>query len=179
MTADLALREAHVEDALGIAKVQVETWQSTYPGIVPDAYLTNLSAAVEAIGWARIIDREPEKSATYVVCRGAEPLGFVSLGPSRTEDLPFSGEIYALYVLPDWQNRGLGRALLGRAFVSLMQSNINSALVWVLERNPSRFFYAAFGGLVVASAEEVYAGAKLRKSAYAWHDLEAWRQSQS
>ena len=37
------LRRANINDAAAIAKVHVDTWKSTYKGIVPDDYLSSLS----------------------------------------------------------------------------------------------------------------------------------------
>ena len=35
----LIIREAQLKDAAGIAKVQVETWQTAYKGQMPESYL--------------------------------------------------------------------------------------------------------------------------------------------
>jgi hypothetical protein len=37
------IREARTEDIAGIAKVHVDTWQTTYAGIVPDEHLANMT----------------------------------------------------------------------------------------------------------------------------------------
>ncbi|WP_338030297.1 hypothetical protein [Fervidibacillus albus] len=39
----MMIRKAVVEDAFGIAKVQVDSWHTTYKGIVSDDYLQQLS----------------------------------------------------------------------------------------------------------------------------------------
>ena len=38
----MIIRLADVKDAKGIARVQVESWHTTYPGIVPKSYLDSL-----------------------------------------------------------------------------------------------------------------------------------------
>ena len=37
------IRKANIEDAMGIAKVHVDSWRTTYKGIVPEVFLENLS----------------------------------------------------------------------------------------------------------------------------------------
>lgn len=39
----MILREARLDDASAIARVHVDTWLSTYRGIVPEEYLSKLS----------------------------------------------------------------------------------------------------------------------------------------
>lgn len=35
----MKIRKAYLNDALGVAKVQVDSWKTTYKNIVPEAYL--------------------------------------------------------------------------------------------------------------------------------------------
>lgn len=35
----MEIRKANLNDALGVAKVQVDSWKTTYKNIVPDEYL--------------------------------------------------------------------------------------------------------------------------------------------
>ena len=44
----IAIRRARPVDAAAIAAVHVAAWRSTYPGILPDAFLANLSVPRQA-----------------------------------------------------------------------------------------------------------------------------------
>ncbi len=44
----IAIRPARPADAIAIAAVHVAAWRSTYPGILPDTYLANLSVSRQA-----------------------------------------------------------------------------------------------------------------------------------
>ncbi|HXM70612.1 MAG TPA: GNAT family N-acetyltransferase, partial [Thermoanaerobaculia bacterium] len=81
------------------------------------------------------------------------------------------GEVFTLYVAPDHQNRGVGSRLLEAAFQRLGEQAIHGVMLWVLARNPSRFFYEAMGGVAVASRKERLWGVVLRELAYGWPDL--------
>lgn len=39
----LSIREATAADAEAIAKIQIETWQNAYLGLIPNDYLAKLS----------------------------------------------------------------------------------------------------------------------------------------
>jgi GNAT superfamily N-acetyltransferase len=167
------IRPAHGEDALDLARIHVEAWQATYPGLLPDDYLSALSVSDEAIAWTRRLG-QPARDQVLVVELEGRVRGFALAGPARGRPFGIAGEIYALYVDIDWQNRGLGRALLGAALASLRDAGMGGALAWVLGGNPSRYFYEALGGRLLGERQERFAGALLPEVAYGWSDIAAW-----
>ncbi len=98
-------------------------------------------------------------------------MAYGSVGPVRPNGLPFSGEVYTLYVSPDHQGRGLGRRLLFAMLAQLQTQGLTSAMLWVLAANPARFFYHAMGGAVAAERRESHLGVTLDEIVYAWRDL--------
>ena len=107
------------------------------------------------------------------VAEGADAcvVGFANGGHARPTNLPYDGEGYTLYVLPEHQGAGNGRRLLGALLSALSAAGCRSALVWVLAENPSRFFYEAMGGTLIATREEPFHGVVLSECAYGWPDL--------
>jgi hypothetical protein len=47
----MIIRSARVEDAAAIAEVHVETWRTTYAGMLPDNFLLNLSEEKYEARW--------------------------------------------------------------------------------------------------------------------------------
>src|ERR1700756_3386192 len=64
------------------------------------------------------------------------------------------GEVYTLYVESDFQNRGLGRRLLDALFRQLHADGCDTAVLWMLAANPTRFFYEGMGGEIVGVRRE-------------------------
>ncbi|MGH6947606.1 MAG: GNAT family N-acetyltransferase [Kiloniellales bacterium] len=179
MSAGFALRLARIADAPAIARVHVETWRSAYAGLVPDTYLVGMTESERAQAWLQRLIK-PDKTAATVVAEVAprgvsQVVGFGDCGPARSPQVGCDGEVYALYVAPDWQGRGIGRALLERCFRELAKAGFDSAAVWVLSENPSRFFYEAMGGRRIAEDSRVFASKPLSETAYAWVGLGDWR----
>lgn len=164
------LRDARPADARAIARVHVEAWRSTYAGMLPDSYLAQLSVARHAGIWKKLL--MPHGDIVVVVEDDeAGIVGFGSAGPLReAERLPgaWSGEVYTLYLLTDWQGCGLGRALLNRLFERLRAQGLERVLLWVVAANPTRFFYEAMGGRIVARRCEPFAGVMLDELGYGW-----------
>lgn len=175
----MKVRAAARDDAAAIGHIHVATWRDTYAGLLPDSYLVEMSMTRQAAFWARGLSGDPTRREDVVLVveddRG-EVVGFVSGGKSRTRKEEkirrYDGEMYTLYVLPDHQGFGFGRALLGAGFDGLAERSFAAALVWVLSSNPSRFFYAAMGGTLVATRTEKFAGTEVEEVAYGWENLQ-------
>jgi len=165
-------RQAREGDAKRIADIYVETWRASYAGTVPDRVLIDMSVERQTIYWTRAI-----RQGSEIVCVAEDPqAGIVAVasgGPNRTRGGTHAGEVYTLYVQPDFQNQGVGERLLTCVFVELQARQMTSAIIWVLATNPSRFFYEAMGGKRVGEREEAMWGTKLREIAYGWSDLAA------
>jgi len=166
---EITIRLARPGDARGIARLDVETWRATYAGVLSTAYLVGLSERRREAGWRGVILREPRDVRVATDATGAI-LGFGSCGPNRV-DRSFSGEVFTLYVAPDWQNRGIGRRLLIALFRRLVAAGRRSAIVWVLRDNPSRFFYERLGARQVSRKRLAVGGAAVEAIAYGWEDL--------
>jgi hypothetical protein len=51
----MIIREAHSTDAFAIAQVQVDSWRTTYAGIVPTDYLATLSYEQQGQFWGHTV----------------------------------------------------------------------------------------------------------------------------
>ncbi len=165
------IRPARPGDAQAISRVYVETWRSTYAGILPDRVLVGLSQSRQALIWSRAIAKRGRAEFVAVAQDPAGGvIGFASSGAAAGGP-PGWGEVYTLYVLPDHQGQGVGRGLLSALFGEFVAHGIGSALIWVLAANPFRFFYEAMGGRRIAEREERLWGTRVREVAYGWPDL--------
>lgn len=168
------IRRARSSDAAAIAGVHVETWRTAYPGLVPSHVLARLSLPGQAQEWARQLARLRHAESILVAERpGTGVVGFGSCGAARVGRLAHDAEIYTLYVAPEQQNQGIGRALLLRLFAALASQGFGAAMVWVLAQNPSRFFYEAMGGRKIAEREERIWNTTLHQAAYGWNDIDS------
>ncbi len=166
------IRKASPGDAAVIAHIYTETWRDTYAGMIPDRVLLSMSDRRHSTQWARSLSGSREL-AMVAEDDGNGIIGFGSCGPVKEQKLGAAGEIYTLYVLPDFQGLGFGKRLLAALFQSLVDTGQDSALIWVLAPNPARFFYQAMGGTQVAVRAEPFHGADLDEMAFLWPNLAA------
>jgi GNAT superfamily N-acetyltransferase len=173
----MIVRDATHNDVPAIARVHVETWRTTYRGIIPDEYLANLSFDKRESGWHQILNDAAENSNfTYVAeDESGQIVGFANAGVERTGDLVYKGELNAIYILESHQRKGIGRYLVRAVVEKLGQAGIHSMLVWVLADNPACRFYAALGGQAVYEKEVEEGSATLIEVAYGWVSTASFR----
>jgi ribosomal protein S18 acetylase RimI-like enzyme len=165
----MKIRKAVLTDAKGIAKVHVESWKTTYSNIVPADYLNNLTYESREQIW---INNIPNGGVYVAENNEGEIVGFSSGGIERSGKYKgFDGELYAIYILKEYQGQGIGTALVKPIINEIIRMGLNSVLVLVLEDNNSRLFYEALGGKKVDTVEVQIAGKKLSELVYGWDDI--------
>lgn len=166
------IRPARVEDAPGIAQVHIDSWRTTYKGIVPGDFLANMSYERNAQNRVRTLSDPETKTRTYVAQdESGRIVGFVNGGPERENDPIYKGELYAIYTFKEAQGQGLGRRLTQALAEGLLRDGMHAMLVWVLADNPARRFYEALGGQELRTKPIEIGGAVLEEVAYGWQNI--------
>ena len=164
------VRRAVVDDADAIERVRTDTWRDAYRGLMPDSLLDALG--YDATRRRALMSALPPHQFVLVAEDDPEVVGFCLGGRSRTPDDPFSGEVHAIYVLPEHQGLGIGRALLQAGAKELVDRGFRSMIIWVLRENaPSRRFYERMGGRHVRDEERELEGVRITESGYGWDDI--------
>lgn len=166
------IRHADIGDAAEIGKVHVESWRTTYRGIVPDRYLD----AIDEDEWSerqrRNLTEAPDDVVSLVAEVEGQIVGWAVGGPNREPDLDYAGELYAIYLLPGYQRSGIGLGLTVAVARWLTDAGMESMAVWVLAKNhQARRFYEALGASYCQEREVEIGGADLAEVAYGWSDL--------
>lgn len=128
------LRRATPADVDAVAQVHVRSWQRAYRGLLPDEYLDALQPAERAARYT-FGEVEPGQPSTVVAVEGDVICGFATIGPCSNADMATAGELYGLYVHPDWWSHGAGRMLLHDARRRLVDDGFSHAALWVLVGN--------------------------------------------
>jgi len=131
-------------DARQVASIEARAWKTAYRGIIDPGVLRGMQP--DSPRWeARL--REG-RHRIWVCADGSDVLGYSMTGPNGDRDLEpgFAGEVFALYVDPVMQGRGIGRLLLDGSFEGLEADGFLWGVVWVLEANDAaRGFYERCG----------------------------------
>jgi ribosomal protein S18 acetylase RimI-like enzyme len=164
-SAHIAVRRARVADAKALAEVFAQSWRYTYRAIIPHLHLETMIQRRGADWWLSSV-RAGE--CVLVLEVGGKIAGYATWGASRTRGT-HQGEIYELYILPEYQGLGFGEHLFEACRHQLDQRKMKGLIVWALYANtPAIDFYWRRGGRPVGKTYDKIGGAKLEKIAFAW-----------
>lgn len=172
----IEIKKANLEDAQILADIHVASKCLAETGLVSDAYLQSLTVEDYVDKWQEWLGLD--KSRTDIAYCEGNPAGFISYGPIRTR-LPsdrgmipqYAGEVYALYVHPDYLRKGIGRHLLLSARKDMAENKMKSFLLWVLKNNDRAVkFYLAQGGEKVGKKQVEIGGKMVFESAVGWRE---------
>lgn len=162
----IEIRRARAADARAVAETHDTAWRNAYQGIIPGAELEKLIARRGPDWWDSAIRKG---SRIALLQFGDDVAGYANYGRNRARSLFYDGEIYEIYLKPEFQGLGFGRRLFSAARKDLAQSGLKSLVIWALSDNEAAVdFYRALGGRAVARSSERFGGKVLDKVAFAW-----------
>ena len=163
----IEIRRAKASDAAAVASCHDEAWRMAYQGIIPGTELEKLINRRGPAWWDSAIRKG---SRIALLQFGDKIAGYANYGRNRARSLTYDGEIYELYLRPEFQGLGFGRRLFTAARRDLAQSALKSLIVWALSENENAVeFYRALGGKAVARSSEKFGDKMLEKVAYSWN----------
>lgn len=163
----IEIRRAKPSDAKAVADTHDEAWRAAYQGVIPGLELDKLINRRGPDWWDSAIRKG---SRIAILAFGDKVAGYANYGRNRARSLFYDGEIYELYLRPEYQGLGFGRRLFTSARRDLGQSGLKSMVVWALSDNdPAVEFYKALGGKAVARSSERFGEKSLDKVAFAWN----------
>jgi|HubBroStandDraft_5_1064220.scaffolds.fasta_scaffold139435_2 L-amino acid N-acyltransferase YncA len=164
---------ATARDAPRIAQVHDQSYRNTYAGIFPQSAFDKLTLESREQLWTQVLTEQAAASRTLVAStEDGNIVGFISGGRERTGHLNCDAEVFAVYLLPPVQRRGLGTLLIREIARELHDQGFRSMAVWVLKLNMSKAFYEALGGQILAEQTIERGGQSFLEVAYGWANLD-------
>ena len=171
---NVIIRKAHPEEAETIIDINIEVWNSTYKGLIPQEIIDKLHSKdnnrIESMK-----QRIQNRQNIIVAEINGKIIGYNSFGPSNDEKYHDSGQIYAGYILKEYQGLGIGRKIALACMTELQEKGYHTLITKCLENNPFNSFHKSLGGIYMGKdsfdpmglhvgTENIYYHANLKKS---------------
>ncbi len=141
------IRKAIIQDAKDIVGINIMSWKQTYKGIFPQEFLDNLTVNNENIEKCQ---NKIKEYAVYI--EDNHVVGFIRYGKNKKGYNASYGEIYALYIDSNYQQKGFGKKLV-KYSLNELKNNYHSILVSTLINNPANTFYQKIGGKLIGNSK--------------------------
>ncbi|PEM55310.1 GNAT family N-acetyltransferase [Bacillus wiedmannii] len=167
---EIHIRRAIKDDIRGIAKVHVDSWKTTYKGIFADEFLENITYEQREKQWENIFQQEDTYQYRFVAETSDETIiGFIDGGVERSGAYNCDGELYAIYLLQEYQGMKIGQKLFQSLLSECINNDMQSLLVWVVTNNPSKNFYEKFNPEKIDT--KFLERVQVEETAYCWRDI--------
>jgi ribosomal protein S18 acetylase RimI-like enzyme len=166
----ISYRQANIKDAPAIAKVHVESWQKSFAGIVPKEFLDNMIVGERTKAFEQ---RFGERNYKMFVAENDKDgiVGFADFGKARESGFEFESELYAIYLLSEYQGMGVGENLFRLCQKEMISEGFNSMYLMSLKVSPYKSFYEKMGGQIVANGNHFLALVEFETIIYGWNNL--------
>jgi ribosomal protein S18 acetylase RimI-like enzyme len=159
-----SIRHAQPGDAEAITKAHDASWRDAYRGVIPGAELEKMIARRGPRWWHSAIVRG---TGLLVLDFNGQIVGYSTYGRNRVPSMPYSGEVFEIYLMPEYQGLGFGWKLFNAARRELAEHGYLSTIVWALADNEKALaFYRRLGGLPIRRAEERFGSDMLTRVAF-------------
>lgn len=166
---DIVIRKAKPEEAEVITDINIEVWNTTYKDLIPQGIIDKLQVKDEKRVEKVKRDIE-EKQNTYVALVDGKVAGYHTFGKTRDENFGDAGEIYAGYILDEYQGLGLGRRLAIACMKDLLDQGYTTLVTKCLDGNPSNEFHKSMGGILIGQSTFEPLGIYVGKDNIYYHD---------
>ena len=168
----VSIRRATPGDAPAIARVRVDSWRTTYRGMIPDAYLDGMQVEASTALWDRVLNAGVNTTCVFVAVYDSDVVGFSCGNLLKETKHGFDAELAAVYLRREFQRAGLGRQLVGAVAKAQREVGATGLITWVIAANkPAREFYQQLGGELVVEQPFNWDGMDLVEAGYGWRDL--------
>lgn len=149
------IREMHSGDIQEVQQVAKRSWNSTYEGIIP---LEIQESFLKSAYNDEMMQKRLESSFIYVSEIDGKIVGFANFLPVKDDGRT---ELLAIYLIPEYQGKGIGTALLNEG-INNLEGAIEVFINVEKENNLGTTFYQAKGFKVVSEFDDDFEGHTLK-----------------
>jgi ribosomal protein S18 acetylase RimI-like enzyme len=176
----VTVRQATVDDAQGIGRVHINSARAAFRGVFPDNVLDGMDFEEREQHWRQRLSIQEQELFVYVADQANHGLiGYVAGGASDSGTADYAGEIFNLYLEPDFQRRGIGRRLIVTCARALEANGYQSVMLWTATANPHAGFYRRLGSLPVATREVWFGNESVEETAFGWKNISVMLEASS
>jgi len=168
---NIVIKKTGVDEISKISEFLVNCWKSTYKNTINDEYLSSM----EKDYWVVFLNEKfREKKIECLTAENKnEMIGVCTFGNSITEKYPNDGEIISLYILEEYNGKGIGHQLFCLAQEELRSQGFQYGIVSTFCGNLKAIqFYENHGFIAMLGDESIAMGQQVIKYTVLRKELE-------
>lgn len=147
------IRPATFENCRDLSILKRKIWETTYKGIYPNEKLIKYDIGLNENKFKAMIKEQSQK--LFVVLDDSRIIGYMSCGEIMRTFNNYTHDIGLLYLLEEYQGKGIGSKLLQFAINELKNQGVTEFIVSCNKYNlPAQQFYKKMGGKIIKVDED-------------------------
>lgn len=144
---------ASYEDFRSLALLKRIVWETTYRGIYPDEKIDKYDVDLNENKFKNMIKEQSQR--LFVILSDSKIIGYISCGKIMRAFDKHTHDIGLLYLLKEYQGKGIGRQMFEFAKKELKNQGITEFIVSCNKYNiPAQQFYKKMGGQIIKIDED-------------------------
>lgn len=149
----MEIRIASYEDCRSLALLKRIVWETTYRGIYPNEKIDKYDVDLNENKFKNMIKEQSQR--LFVVLSDSKIIGYISCGKIMRAFDKHTHDIGLLYLLKEYQGKGIGRQMFEFAKKELKNQGITEFIVSCNKYNiPAQQFYKKMGGQIIKIDED-------------------------
>lgn len=149
----MEIRIASYEDCRSLALLKRIVWETTYRGIYPDEKIDKYDVDLNENKFKNMIKEQSQR--LFVILSDSKIIGYISCGKIMRAFDKHTHDIGLLYLLKEYQGKGIGRQMFEFAKKELKNQGITEFIVSCNKYNiPAQQFYKKMGGQIIKIDED-------------------------
>lgn len=141
------------EDCRSLALLKRIVWETTYRGIYPDEKIDKYDVDLNENKFKNMIKEQSQR--LFVILSDSKIIGYISCGKIMRAFDKHTHDIGLLYLLKEYQGKGIGRQMFEFAKKELKNQGITEFIVSCNKYNiPAQQFYKKMGGQIIKIDED-------------------------
>lgn len=172
----MTIRHTTLKDAERIGFINSASWRTTYTGLIDEKAFEAMTPETMLAKWTNIISIcASTKSFVLVAEEEKEIVGYIFCGPNDSADTKeFEWILFGLYLLQEYQGKGIGKALFVEAVKEMKHLQAHSFALYVLSSNTkARTFYESYKPVHIHNTKIIIDGIEYDDTFYGWSDITA------
>lgn len=141
----IEIRKAFPTDAYTLTLLGDNSWKHEYYDVLPNGILTEMTKNLDA-RVRHLTDQILENNRIVVAVDDNKLVGFVFYAKAQNSLYEAEAEIRDIYILPDYQKKGIGTMLFDKAVEELKKLGFHSMILYCPLQGSSGSFFEKMGG---------------------------------
>ena len=141
----LEIRKAYPTDAYALVNIMDVVWRSEFYDYLPNGIIFEMSRNLEK-RIRHLTDQIIENNRIFVALEDDVPIGYVFYAKAQGVSYEMAAEIREIYILPEFQKKGIGKQLFNKAVEEIKKLGYTSLIIYCPWETNGISFFLKMGG---------------------------------